>query len=66
MKKIIEGMKFRIKAEIKNPAIDTVVGNIVEVIRTSAASTEFRDIKTFDWFVVDNEKIERCLEEIYE
>lgn len=60
---IKEGMKFKVK-EIKNPLIKTEIGNIVEVVRVSKISTEFRDIKTFDWFIVGNENIEKYLEVI--
>ena len=63
MKKISEGMKFRVK-ETRNPLIKTEVGNIVEVVRVSEISTEFRDTKTFDWFIIDNENIEKCLDVI--
>lgn len=58
---LVEGMRFKVK-EIKNPLIKTEVGNIVEVVKASEKSTEFRDITTFDWFIVDNENIENCLE----
>lgn len=61
MKNLVEGMKFRVK-EIKNPIIDTKTGNIVEVVTTNEKTTEFRDITTFDWFIVDNDNIENCLE----
>lgn len=61
MEKLVEGMKFRVN-EIKNPLIHTEVGNIVEVITTNEKTTEFRDIKTFDWFIIDNENIEKILE----
>lgn len=61
MKNLVEGMKFRVK-EIKNPIIDTKIGNIVEVVTTNEKTTEFRDITTFDWFIVDNDNIGNCLE----
>ena len=55
------GMKFIVK-EIKNPLIKTKVGNIVEVVTSNEKSTEFIDTTTFDWFIIDNENIEKCLE----
>lgn len=61
MQNIEQGMKFKVN-EIKNPLIHTEVGNIVEVITTNEKTTEFRDIKTFDWFIIDNENIEKILE----
>lgn len=61
MKNLVEGMKFRVK-EIKNPIIDTKIRNIVEVVTTNEKTTEFRDITTFDWFIVDNDNIGNCLE----
>lgn len=61
MKNLVEGMRFRVK-DIQNPLIKTEVGNIVEVVTSNEKTTEFRDITTFDWFIVDNDNINSCLE----
>lgn len=61
MMNLEKGMKFTVK-EVKNPLIKTKVGNIVEVVTSNEKSTEFIDTITFDWFIIDNENIEKCLE----
>lgn len=61
MEKLIEGTKFKVK-EIRNPLIKTAVGNIVEVVSSCEQSTEFKDLSTFDWFILDNENVNKCLE----
>ena len=58
-----KGKQYKVK-EIKNVLINTEVNNIVEVISSNDKSTEFRDIKTFDWFVIDNNNINECLIEV--
>lgn len=61
MMNLTKGTKFKVK-EVKNPLIKTEVGNIVEVVTSNEKSTEFIDTTTFDWFIIDNENIEKCLE----
>lgn len=61
MKKLVQGMRFKVK-EVNNPLIKTEVGNIVEIVVSNEKSTEFVDLMTFDWFIVDNEDIDRYLE----
>lgn len=58
-----KGMKFKVK-KAENPMIKTEVGNVVEIITTNDESTEFIDIETSDWFIIDNKNIEEYLKKI--
>lgn len=59
--KIEKGMKYKV-VELKNPLINTEVGNIVEIVNVGKSTVEFKDMKTSDYGLIEKEKIAECFE----
>ncbi len=56
-----KGTKFKIKV-VKNPLINTKVGNIVEITDIGEKTVCFIDNITHEWFFIEKDKIEEYLE----
>lgn len=58
--KIEKGMRFRVikTGEIGNTHVITRVGSIVEIIGVSEFLSEFMDIETHHYGLIENDKIE--------
>ena len=56
---IEKGMKFKVEV-LKNPLINTKVGNVVEIVSVGKSIVEFKDTITFDYGLIERDKIEEC------
>ena len=57
--KIEKGMKFKVEV-LKNPLINTKVGNVVEIVSVGKSTVEFKDMTTSDYGLIEKDKIEEC------